>query len=183
MCVRFYAHVYGILCSCAFWLAETVALAVTCWALLNKLVAWNNKMVQEREPGWRGDELSHWPDPCQYSPASFLPVLPHLHCLFLFFFNLTFSHPRGLKIVGLSIWMDSDRLKRMWSLSWDKVLESYGEGIPWCVVLFAYFTWRQSCDDLWSPPRGLGIAPHRQKCLSLQPCALKADACCDLLTV
>lgn len=40
-------------------------------------------MVQERQPGWRGDELAHWPD-LSVQP-SLLPVLPHLHCLFFFF--------------------------------------------------------------------------------------------------
>lgn len=69
-------------------------------------------MVQEREPGWRGDELAHWPDALSVQ-SSLLPSCTAPSPLLFLFLNLTFSHPRGLKIVGLCIGMDSDRLKRM----------------------------------------------------------------------
>lgn len=148
------------------------------------------------KPACRPDALSTQPSllPSFTSP----PSLSRLHCFFYFKLNKRlFTHPRGLKNAwalrrnGL-VTYDS------WTVFWGKkgceafffvnqASESCKEGIQYRVSLFAYFTWRQSSDDLRSPWETVGSHRNahkkKKKCLSLQPCALKADACCDLLTV
>lgn len=112
-------------CSYAFWLADTVALAVTCWALLNKLV---NERVQKKGGGLEG--ATNWLVDLmlyQHDPPTLLPsyTLPRLHCFTL---NLAYSLTHaGWKWPGfalewtckITLWF-LDCLKRMWSFSWDK---------------------------------------------------------------
>lgn len=45
----------------------------------------------------------------------------------------------------------------------NRALESCKEGIQYCVSLFAYFTWRQSSDDLWSPWETVGSHRNAHK--------------------
>lgn len=124
--------------------------------------------TEEKEPSWRGDCLACWPDALSTQPA-ILPslTLPCLHCFTL---NLTNAYSLthvGWKWLGfalewtckIKLWF-LDCLKRMWSFFVGQALESCKEGIQCRVSLFAYFTWRQSSDDLRSPLGDRWIAPH-----------------------
>lgn len=76
-----------------------------------------------------------------------------------------------------------DCLMRMWSFSGISVGELWGRDSALCVPLcFTLLDGRAAsiCGRRGTPPDR--TAPPT-KCLSLQPCALKADACCDLMTV
>lgn len=114
----------------------------------------------------------------QHNPASSLPSLrpppSRLHCFFYFKLNKRlFTHPRGLKNAwalrrnGL-VTYDS------WTVFWGKkgceafffvnqASESCKEGIQYRVSLFAYFTWRQSSDDLRSPWETVGSHRNAHK--------------------
>lgn len=115
----------------------------------------------------------------QHNPASSLPSLrlpPSLVSTAFFYFKLNkrlFTHPRGLKNAwalrrnGL-VTYDS------WTVFWGKkgceafffvnqASESCKEGIQYRVSLFAYFTWRQSSDDLRSPWETVGSHRNAHK--------------------
>lgn len=172
-------------CSYAFWLADPIALAVMCWVLLNWFLEQNNERMHrgketKLEGWWTG--LLTW---CFINTTQPPPFL-HFALSPLLYFKLNkwfFTHPCGLKITGLSIGMDFQQkpmilglLEKDVKLFMGQALESCKEGIrcrvPLCLL---YLTAEQR--------RSAGSHRTAHKCLSLQPCALKADACCDLLTV
>lgn len=138
-------------------------------------------MVQEREPGWRGDELAHWPD-LSVQPG-LLPscTAPSPLPFFFFFFKRNIQSPtwaencRAFHRNGLGPFEKDVKL-----IVGQSVGELWRRDPVACVPLCLLYLTAELRRSVVS---GLGIAPHRQKCLSLRPCALKADACCDLLTV
>lgn len=110
------------------WLADSVALALTCWALMNN---WLNKMkgCRKRSRASRGNHPAYWLDALSTQrrlPSScFLTLLTtaslQTRCSL-------FAHPRRLDMTGLCIGVDLQKLawffdcwKPMWSFSfWSK---------------------------------------------------------------
>lgn len=108
-------HVYAFMhmcnesvCSYAFWLADTIALAVMCWALLNWFVEQNNQRMHRGKgaklEGWFTGVLI-WCFINTTQPPRFLHLPPSP----LLYFKLNkclFTHPRGLKMTGLCVGVD-----------------------------------------------------------------------------
>lgn len=196
-------HVYafmhmcmGSVCSYAVWLTDTIALAVMmCWELFSWFVEQKYRKDAQRKRNRAGGAMNRLVDLSlyQHSPASSLPSFTLSPLLYSQRDErVAARHRRGPRATGLCIGdglvqtnlpILLDCLKRMWSFSWGERWRAVRKGFSAaCPSLLTLLDGRAAtiCGRRGRPPDRTALPT---KCLSLQPCALKADACCDLLTV